>query len=176
MPHLYQVSGRHLYQVPGRHRNLPLLMTRPNPIRLSFSRYQPPLLRNKNNTRTCAAACKTTQRQRSISTNSSKTFHFFGKTHVKDIADILSANNLSTHTSKIYYDHIKEPRGNIPEVDRPEDPTNLDMLARFIFHIPGTRVPTRWTRLLQLPREMDPKATGPKLDRYRDLQVKVGYY
>ncbi len=35
--------------------------------------------------------------------------------------------------SKIYYDQIKEPKDNIPEVDRPADPANLDLLARFIY-------------------------------------------
>ncbi len=39
---------------------------------------------------------------------------FLGKTPVNDIEDILLASNLSTHTSKIYIDQIKEPKDSIP--------------------------------------------------------------
>ncbi len=35
--------------------------------------------------------------------------------------------------SKIYIDQIKEPKDNILEVDRLDDPANLDLLARFIY-------------------------------------------
>jgi hypothetical protein len=72
-----------------------------------------------------------------ISTDLSDRFNqaplFLGKTPVKDIADILPATNLSTHMSKIIIDQIKEPKDSIPEVDRLDDPANLDLLARFIY-------------------------------------------
>ena len=74
-----------------------------------------------------------------ISTDLSKRFGqaplFLGKTPVKNIADILPAANLSTHMSKILIDQIKEPKDSIPEVDRLDDPTNLDLLARFIYQV-----------------------------------------
>ena len=74
-----------------------------------------------------------------ISTDLSDRFNqaplFLGKTPVKNIANILPAANLSTHMSKIIIDQIKEPKDNIPEVDRLDDPANLDLLAQFIYQI-----------------------------------------
>ncbi len=37
--------------------------------------------------------------------------------------------------SKIYIDQIKEPKDNIPEVDRLDGHATLDLLARFIYQI-----------------------------------------
>ena len=37
--------------------------------------------------------------------------------------------------SKIIIDQIKEPKDSILEVDRLDDPANLDLLARFIYQV-----------------------------------------
>ena len=57
---------------------------------------------------------------------------FLGKTPVKDIATLLPSTNLSTHMSKMYIDQAKAPIDNNLASDRLDDPTNLDLLARFL--------------------------------------------
>ena len=37
--------------------------------------------------------------------------------------------------SRIYIDQVKAPIDNIPMVDRLDDPTNLDLPARFIYQV-----------------------------------------
>jgi hypothetical protein len=60
---------------------------------------------------------------------------FFGKTHVKDIIDLLSNTSLSTHMSKIHYDQIKAPVKGIAREDMLEDPCDLDQLSRFLYQV-----------------------------------------
>ncbi len=42
---------------------------------------------------------------------------------------------MSTQMSKMYIDQVKAPMDNIPASDRLDDPNNLDLLARFIYHV-----------------------------------------
>ncbi len=87
----------------------------------------------------CVAACMNSHISRlddlTLADNQFDGPQFLGKTQVKDIATLLPSSNMSTHMSKMYIDQAKAPIDNIPASDRLDDPTNLDLLARFIYQV-----------------------------------------